>query len=60
MSDNAMWSIMACALFFMIAAIVITVVCTDVYRDCKYIENGYTRKTLVGYDWPQWVKEPQK
>lgn len=22
-----------------------------------FVENGYTRKSLPGYDYPQWIKE---
>ena len=60
MSDNAMWCTLWCTLMAVVGAIVICAITTYAYLDCKYIENGYTRATLVGTDFVQWVKETPK
>lgn len=39
-------------------ATIVTCVAIDAYRDCRYIEAGYTHKMLPGESYPQWVKEP--
>ena len=57
MSDNTFWTVIVCSVVTMIASIAITAIVVDGYRDCQYIKVGYTRKTLQGHDWPQWVKE---
>lgn len=57
MNDNTFWLALACSVITMITSIAITAIVVDGYRDCQYIKAGYTRKTLQGYDWPQWVKE---
>ena len=53
--------------FGLVALLIVTgllcataVVCMaiDAYRDCWFIEAGYTYKTLPGASCPYWVKEP--
>lgn len=57
MSNNTGWVVVICSVIAMIVTISVTAIVVDGYRDCQYIKAGYTRKTLQGYDWPQWVKE---
>lgn len=57
MSNNTGWVVVICSVIAMIATIAVTAIVVDGYRDCQYIKAGYTRKTLQGHDWPQWVKE---
>jgi len=57
MSDKTFWLAIVCSVLAMITTISVTAIVVDGYRDCQYIKAGYTRKTLQGYDWPQWVKE---
>lgn len=54
------WCIVVVAVLLAIVAIVLGCVGVDAYRDCKYIEHGYTRQVLPGHSWPTWVKEPVK
>ena len=57
MSNSTGWVVMVCSAIAMIAAISITAIVVDGYRDCQYIKAGYTMKTLPGYSWPKWVKD---
>lgn len=44
------------------ATIVIIILILVISYDARvkmYIENGYTRKRLIGCDYPQWVKEEE-
>ena len=41
----------------LICATVVACVAIDTYRDCRFIEAGYTYRTLPGAAYPQWVKE---
>jgi hypothetical protein len=54
---NEPWCVIIVAGLLAVVAIVLGCVGIDAYRDCRYIEAGYTRRTLPGYSWPQWVKE---
>lgn len=60
MSDNTQQCIIMCTLMLSLVAVIVACVAIDAYRDCRYIEAGYTRVTLPGADFPQWVKEPVK
>ena len=57
MSNSTGWVVMVCSAIAMIAAISITAIVVDGYRDCQHIKAGYTMKTLPGYSWPKWVKD---
>ena len=37
---------------------IVACVAIDAYRDCRFIEAGYTYRTLPGASCPHWVKEP--
>lgn len=56
MSDNAFWCTMVLGIIGLVLSAIVAGMAIDAYRDCRYIEAGYTRKTLQGHDWPQWVK----
>ena len=60
MSDNAFWCTIWCCLATVIGAVIICGIVSCTYLDCQYIKNGYTRATLVGTDFVQWVKETPK
>ena len=57
MSNNTSWVVIIGLVVAMIAAISVTAIVVDGYRDCQYIKAGYTRKTLPGCCYPKWVKE---
>lgn len=57
MSDNAFWCTMVLGIIGLVISAIVAGMAIDAYRDCQYIKAGYTRKTLQGHDWPQWVKE---
>lgn len=59
MSDNAKWCTVLGTLLAFVLLLVVSLVALDVYRDCCYIEAGYTRSTVPGHDWPIWVKGSQ-
>lgn len=54
------WCVIVVAVLLSVVAIVLGCVAIDAYRDCRYIEAGYTLQMLPGYSWPKWVKEPVK
>lgn len=56
MSDNAFWCTMVGAVLVFVLLLVVSIMTLDVYRDCRYIEAGYTRQMLPGNSWPEWVK----
>jgi len=60
MSDNAFWCTLWCCLIGAVCCIAVCGVVSSTYLDCQYIKNGYTRATLVGSDFVQWVKETPK
>ena len=60
MKEFPAWCVLVLAAVLGLVSIVITAIVVDGYRDCKFIEGGYTRATLPGTSWPEWVKEPQK
>lgn len=51
------WCVVVVAILLAVVAIVLGCVGIETYRDCRYIEAGYTRRMMPGYSWPQWVKE---
>lgn len=50
------WCVIVVAVLLSIVAIVLGCVGIDAYRDCRYIEAGYTQQMLPGHSWPRWVK----
>ena len=54
--ENDFYRIMA-IIFLLVTILILGVVLICHFTDCKYIEAGYTKKTLVGYDYPRWTKE---
>ena len=57
MSNNTSWVVIIGLVVAMIAAISVTAIVVDGYRDCQYIKAGYTKKMLPGCACPAWVKE---
>jgi hypothetical protein len=57
---NTSVCVIVVAVLLSIVAIVLGCTGIDAYRDCRFIEAGYTQQMLPGYSWPKWVKEPVK
>jgi hypothetical protein len=55
--DNCFWLYMSLGIVLIISSLVILLVYINHLNEKQYIEHGYTRKTLVGTYYPQWVKE---
>jgi hypothetical protein len=60
MKEFPAWFVLALAVLIGLFSTIITAIVVDGYRDCKYIEAGYTQKMLPGHSWPVWVKEAPK
>ncbi len=56
MSNNAFWCTMVGSLLAFVLLLVVSIVSIDAYRDCRYIEAGYTRQMLPGHPCPVWTK----
>ena len=57
MKEFPAWFVLALAVLIGMFSTIITAIVVDGYRDCKYIEAGYTHATLPGTSWAEWVKE---
>jgi len=56
MSDNTFWCTVVLGIIGLVVSTIVGLTAIDAYRDCRYIEAGYTRTTVPGHDWPIWVK----
>lgn len=59
MSDNAMWCTLVLGIVGLVLSTIVAGMAIYAYRDCRYIEAGYTRQVLPGHSWPEWVKGNQ-
>lgn len=57
MSDNAFWVLIVSVVTVCITALFLGVVAADVVITTRYIDAGYTKKSLPGQSSPVWVKE---
>lgn len=59
-SDEKLWLGFWFVLCLAITTLIISSFVFTYKRQVKFIDAGYTRTTLLGYDYPQWVKEEAK
>lgn len=57
MSNNAFWCTLILGILGLVVSAIIAGVAIDAYRDCRYIEAGYTKQVLPGYSWPVWARK---
>ena len=57
MSDNAFWVTVVSVIAGGITALLLGVVVANVIITTRYIDAGYTKKSLPGQPSPAWVKE---
>ena len=57
MSDNAFWAIVVSVIAGGITVLVLGLSVADVFVTTRYIDAGYTKKSLPGQLSPVWVKE---
>lgn len=56
MSNNVFWCSLVLGILGLLASAIMAGMAIDAYRDCRFIEAGYTRQMLPGHSWPEWVK----
>lgn len=57
MSDNAFWVIIVSVVAGCATALLLGLAAADVIITARYIDAGYTKKSLLGQPSPEWVKE---
>ena len=57
MSDNAFWVIIVSVVAGGITVLFLGLVAANVIITTRYIDAGYTKKSLPGQPSPEWVKE---
>ena len=57
MSDNAFWAIVVSVIAGGITVLFLGMAVADVFITTRYIDAGYTMKSLPGQPSPVWVKE---
>ena len=57
MSDNAFWVLIVSVVTGCITALFLGLVAAHVIITTRYIDAGYTKKSLPGQPSPEWVKE---
>ena len=57
MSDNALWVLIVSVVTVCATVLFLGMVAADVIVTKRYIDAGYTKKSLPGQPSPEWVKE---
>ena len=57
MSDNAFWVLIVSVVSVCVTALFLGLATADVIITTRYIDAGYTKKSLPGQPSPEWVKE---
>lgn len=60
LDNNGLWAIFWINATILILSISIAVLVWSYKRDKVFVEHGYTRQTMQGSDFAEWVKENEK